>query len=241
MPAARPARSLARRAGLPVPQWFVLSAEAVVESLTPGQRIALENRTDSAAPRARAGGRCAGACHCRRGRRCGAGGSRRTASSWRCDRRPATRTAPSIVRRPARELPERPARRCPGARCVRSGGRASADRILAYRREHGLSPLPHPPAVLIQRMVAPRAAGVAFGADPVPAAAASPSSAPCLGSAPPSSLARRTPTPGTSIAPARSSSGASSPKRRMHVADPDVARRRAHRRRSDRRWRNSRR
>jgi pyruvate,water dikinase len=42
-----------------------------------------------------------------------------------------------------------------------------SERIVAYRREHGLSPLPHPPAVLVQRMVSPRAAGVAFGADPV--------------------------------------------------------------------------
>jgi pyruvate,water dikinase len=41
------------------------------------------------------------------------------------------------------------------------------ERILAYRREHGLSPAPRPPAVLVQRMIAPRAAGVAFSADPI--------------------------------------------------------------------------
>lgn len=40
-------------------------------------------------------------------------------------------------------------------------------RLLAYRREHGLSALPPPPAVLIQRMVKPEVAGVAFSADPV--------------------------------------------------------------------------
>jgi phosphohistidine swiveling domain-containing protein len=44
---------------------------------------------------------------------------------------------------------------------------AFTERILAYRREHGLSPSPRPPAVLVQRMLAPRAAGVAFSADPV--------------------------------------------------------------------------
>ncbi|CAN5459614.1 phosphoenolpyruvate synthase [soil metagenome] len=44
---------------------------------------------------------------------------------------------------------------------------AFMDRILAYRREHGLPPIPRPPAVLIQRLVEPRAAGVAFSADPV--------------------------------------------------------------------------
>ena len=42
-----------------------------------------------------------------------------------------------------------------------------SERILAYRREHGLTPVPSPPGVLVQRMVTPRAAGVAFGADPV--------------------------------------------------------------------------
>jgi rifampicin phosphotransferase len=40
-------------------------------------------------------------------------------------------------------------------------------RIVAYRREHGLPPVPRPPAVLIQRMVHARVAGVAFSADPV--------------------------------------------------------------------------
>ena len=44
---------------------------------------------------------------------------------------------------------------------------AFTDRILAYRREHGLPGTARPPAVLVQRMIAPRAAGVAFSADPV--------------------------------------------------------------------------
>ncbi|OGW40399.1 MAG: phosphoenolpyruvate synthase [Nitrospirae bacterium GWC2_56_14] len=42
-----------------------------------------------------------------------------------------------------------------------------SDRVLAYRREKGLSPLPVCPAVLVQRMVAADTAGVAFSADPV--------------------------------------------------------------------------
>jgi len=41
------------------------------------------------------------------------------------------------------------------------------ERILAYRREHGLSLAPGPPAVLVQRMVNADVAGVAFSADPV--------------------------------------------------------------------------
>ena len=46
--------------------------------------------------------------------------------------------------------------------------RASAGReaILSYCRERGL-PVPNAPTVLVQRMIAPRCAGVAFSADPV--------------------------------------------------------------------------
>ena len=42
-----------------------------------------------------------------------------------------------------------------------------SERVLAYRREHGLPPMPRPPGVLVQRMVPARVAGVAFGADPI--------------------------------------------------------------------------
>ena len=41
-----------------------------------------------------------------------------------------------------------------------------SERIFAYRHQHGLTPSPGPPAVLIQRMVNADSAGVAFGADP---------------------------------------------------------------------------
>jgi rifampicin phosphotransferase len=40
-------------------------------------------------------------------------------------------------------------------------------RILAYRRQNGLSLIPRAPAVLVQRMIVADAAGVAFSADPV--------------------------------------------------------------------------
>ncbi len=42
-----------------------------------------------------------------------------------------------------------------------------SERVLAYRREHGLSIPTEPPAVLVQRMVEAEVAGVAFSADPV--------------------------------------------------------------------------
>lgn len=44
---------------------------------------------------------------------------------------------------------------------------ALSERVLAYRREHGLRLIPHPPAVLIQRMANSEISGVAFGADPI--------------------------------------------------------------------------
>lgn len=42
-----------------------------------------------------------------------------------------------------------------------------SERVLAYRREHGISGALQPPAVLVQQMVDADAAGVAFSADPV--------------------------------------------------------------------------
>ncbi len=42
-----------------------------------------------------------------------------------------------------------------------------SDRLLAYRREHRLTGPPHPPTVLVQKMINADAAGVAFSADPV--------------------------------------------------------------------------
>ncbi len=48
---------------------------------------------------------------------------------------------------------------------VRRSG--ASDRILAYRRERGLLGAPRTPAVLVQRMVDAEVAGVAFSADPV--------------------------------------------------------------------------
>lgn len=59
---------------------------------------------------------------------------------------------------PSREVPEK---------IVAVWQSAFSQRILAYRREHGLAPSPKVPAVIVQRMVNSEASGVAFGADPV--------------------------------------------------------------------------
>ena len=52
------ARALAHaeRAGLPVPAWFVLSAAALIDSLTPYQRTVLENPADAAVLQDQVGG-----------------------------------------------------------------------------------------------------------------------------------------------------------------------------------------
>ena len=49
--------------------------------------------------------------------------------------------------------------------CVRAS--ASAHRVLAYRRQHGLPDSVPAPAVIVQRMIDPECSGVAFSADPV--------------------------------------------------------------------------
>jgi rifampicin phosphotransferase len=59
---------------------------------------------------------------------------------------------------PAEGIPEKVEAVC------RSG---FSERILAYRREHNLAGGPRPPAVLIQRMIDAESAGVAFSVDPV--------------------------------------------------------------------------
>ena len=162
------ARALARaeRAGLPVPAWFALSAEAFVESLDAGTADRARNRHRRRRPRPRARHRFAGARHRRRGIRGGPAplARRRARSRPIVGQRRGRHRA--FVCRSARELPQCAAR--PGPEKVRAVWQSGfTDRILAYRREHGLPLLPHAPAVLIQRMVSPRAAGVAFGADPV--------------------------------------------------------------------------
>jgi len=162
------ARALARaqRAGLPVPPWFVLSAAAFGESLTPDQRRALDRAADPAsladvldavalAPEIHSALAEAVRELAPNGElvavRSSASDEDGTEHSFAGQLESFLNMAPGDV-----------------AETVRAVWRSGfSDRILAYRRERGLSPLPHPPAVLIQRMVSPRAAGVAFGADPV--------------------------------------------------------------------------
>ena len=154
-------------------------------------------RRTSAARRARSRARRAAGCPSRHGSsfptRCTAGlpihATRRDAERRVCgraiDAALARRSAPTACRSPcARRHATRTARehsfagqlesflnvarrRRSRLACVDVWRSAFSDRVAAYRRERGLPASPRPPAVILQRMVAPRAAGVAFSADPV--------------------------------------------------------------------------
>jgi pyruvate,water dikinase len=136
------ARALAavERAGLPVPAWFVLSADAYDTTLTPEVRAELSSALAGLSPD-------------------GAPVAVRSSASDEdgIDHSFAGQLE-SFLQVPAADVPEKV------MAVWRSG---FSDRIVAYRREHGLPGGPHPPAVLVQRMVQASAAGVAFSADPV--------------------------------------------------------------------------
>ena len=162
------ARALARaqRAGLPVPPWFVLSAAAFEASLSTAQQavltVALDARTigqhlESLAIASSVAEALAAAV-----RRLSPDGQpvavRSSASDEDGTRHSFAGQLESYLNVPPADVADR----------VRLVWRSAfTERILTYRTEHGLSPVPRPPAVLVQRMIVPRAAGVAFSADPI--------------------------------------------------------------------------
>jgi len=162
------ARALAhaRHAGLPVPDWFVLSAGAFEHSLTPAQREVLNHTSDPVllerafndlrvAPCAARALEHAVRDLCQNGElvavRSSAIDEDGIRHSFAGQLDSFLNVAPTAV----------------AGRVVDVWRSGFTPRILAYRREHGLGPAPQAPAVLVQRMVQPRAAGVAFSADPV--------------------------------------------------------------------------
>ncbi len=134
------ALAAAERAGLPVPAWFVLSSEAHGPSLTPEVRAELSSALSGLSPN---GEQVA---------------VRSSASDEDGVAHSFAGQLESFLSVPPADVPEKV------MAVWRSG---FTDRVVAYRREHGLPPEPRPPAVLLQRMVRARAAGVAFSADPV--------------------------------------------------------------------------
>jgi pyruvate,water dikinase len=162
------ARALAalRPADLPIPGWFVVRPEAFRDSLTNRQHRALEGTPDAAAlnealatlqPSPAVVAELAGAI-----KELALDGGLMAVRSSASDEDGAQHSfagqLDSFLFVPAEEVAAKV------AAVWRSG---FGERLLAYRREHNLSPMPQPPTVLVQRMVWADAAGVAFGADPV--------------------------------------------------------------------------
>lgn len=162
------ARALARaqRASLPIPAWFVLSAAAFTDSLTPEQQTSLDSAADAASI-ARVVDALSVAPEISEAiaaalRALAPDGQLLAVRSSASDEDGVDHSFAGQLESFLNVAPVDVA----DTVCAvwRSG---FSERIVAYRREHGLPLLPRPPAVLIQRMVSPRAAGVAFGADPV--------------------------------------------------------------------------
>ncbi len=156
----------AGRGGLPVPPWFALTIHAFADSLgETGQHALLGARDDAdvqrivgairPSPAVQAALRDAVAVICPSGQtvavRSSAAGEDGATHSFAGQLESFLSIAPADVERHVRAV-------------WLSGFSA---RLLAYRRELGLTGPPEPPAVLVQRMVPARAAGVAFSADPV--------------------------------------------------------------------------
>ncbi len=162
------ARALAAlaEAALPIPAWFAVPPAAFLDSLSPQQVETLNKAQDVASIRAvveRVTMSAAVEAELRRAlaELCPNGepvAVRSSASDEDGVRHSFAGQLESFLFVPPADVPGRV------AAVWRSG---FGERVIAYRREHGLSLVPRPPAVLVQRMVRADVAGVAFGADPV--------------------------------------------------------------------------
>ncbi|MBI2809041.1 MAG: phosphoenolpyruvate synthase [Planctomycetes bacterium] len=155
------ARALAslRSAELPIPAWFVVRPEAFHDSVPAEQRASLANvaNVETLHPSRPVVAEIAAAM----AELCPDGASvavRSSASDEDGAHHSFAGQLDSFLFVEAAEVPAQV------AAVWRSG---FGERLLAYRREHDLSPAPRPPTVLVQRMVQADVAGVAFGADPV--------------------------------------------------------------------------
>src|SRR5258708_15573419 len=156
-------------ANLLIPPWFVVTPAAFAASLSAEQRAAFEaacSRADSATieeilnrvqldARVREELAQAVTALC-------SGGERVAVRSSARDEDGARRSFAGQLESFLFVSPEQVAERV--VEVWRSG---FSERVLAYRREHGLSIPAQPPAVLVQHMVEAEVAGVAFSANPV--------------------------------------------------------------------------
>ncbi len=155
-----------RHAELRIPAWVVLSPDAFDASLSPQQRSALAETSEGAAISAlveqvQPGADVRAELELHLSRLC-PGGEVVAVRSSAADEDGAQHSFAGQLDSFLFVRPGDVARRV--AAVWHSG---FGERIVAYRKEHGLRPMPRPPAVLIQRMIDADVAGVAFGADPV--------------------------------------------------------------------------
>jgi pyruvate,water dikinase len=162
------ARALAalRRAGLPIPPWVVLLPDALYENLTPVQRQVLQANCSAEQVRTlidRSQIAESVVAELRRvlselSPRGETVAVRSSASDEDGPEHSFAGQLDSFLFVPADQVATR-------IKAVWLSG--FSERIVAYRREHGLAAVPHVPAVLIQRMIPADVSGVAFSADPV--------------------------------------------------------------------------
>jgi rifampicin phosphotransferase len=155
-----------RRTGLPVPPWFAVAPQAFDASLTPAQRDALPQAKEVDEIRrvvadVRPSPEVVAAVERAINQLCPDGELVAVRSSA-SDEDGAEHSFAGQLDSFLFVAPDEVAEKV--AAVWRSG---FSERIIAYRRERGLSSVPRPPAVLVQRMVNAEAAGVAFAADPV--------------------------------------------------------------------------
>lgn len=155
-----------RRASLPIPEWFVISGDACLQSLGEGGRKNLAAAADGSRiealfrdlrPDARVSAEIIDAFV----KLCGDSGFAAVRSSA-TDEDGAGHSFAGQLESYLFVSREHVLEKV--AAVWRSG---FGERLLAYRKQHGLPLASRPPAVLVQRMINADAAGVAFSADPV--------------------------------------------------------------------------
>ncbi|MGB8354115.1 MAG: PEP/pyruvate-binding domain-containing protein, partial [Chthoniobacteraceae bacterium] len=160
------ALSALNRASLPIPDWFVISGDACLQSLGETGRKVLADAVDASQIQAlfqelRPDEEISAGINDAFVKLCGVSGFAAVRSSATDEDGTEHSFAGQLesylfVRR------EHALEKVAAVWCSGFGGR-----LLAYRKQHGLPLAPRPPAVLVQRMVNAEVAGVAFSADPV--------------------------------------------------------------------------
>jgi len=154
------------KAGYPVPDFFVVTPQAFRDSLTPAQRAAVESGSDPETLRSALAELAAGSAVRRELAaallRFGSTEALFAVRSSAADEDGAEHSFAGQLKSFLGVRPPEIARRM--AEVWKSGFSAP---VYAYRTQQGLPWPPAAPAVIVQRMIEPDAAGVAFSADPV--------------------------------------------------------------------------